>query len=233
MRYARLHVFPEQAGTGGLPARISHVAARPGTDNDSVRIVFSRRSKGSSPTHQPEEEEGHPPNQYRGPKKHVKDKQRILSSLTLIKALEHFSYSKKDSIKVQGSRVVCSSPFASDSNPSFYYDKERKLFYDFSQGFGGDLFSLVARLEGLDIKTSFVKVLNLSAKIAGIQLADNKEAGFKVDAKGVWYQSSHDTDSQWLSTPIYVEALTRDTSSKSWGRQIFIISINVLLFRRK
>ena len=151
-------------------------------------------------------------------KKHLKDKQRILQSLKLENILDHFAYSKKDSITDQGNRIVCSSPFASDSNPSFYYDKERKLFYDFSQGVGGDLFSLIARLAGLDNKADFVKILELSAKITGIQLADNKEAGFKLDSKGVWYQSNHDAELQWLATPIYVEALTRDANSNSWGR---------------
>lgn len=151
-------------------------------------------------------------------RKFVKNKQEILAKLTLEKVLDHFKYTKKDSIHAKGNQLVCSSPFKEDSNPSFYYDQQRSLFYDFSSGFGGDIFSLVGRFANLDTKSEFGKVLHLSAQIAGIQIAENTKTGFKVDENGIWYQCGNDAESLWLSSAIFVEALTRDSSSQSWGR---------------
>lgn len=151
-------------------------------------------------------------------KKYAKDKEAILTKLNLEKVLDHFQYTKKDSFRIKTNQTVCSSPFNNDSDPSFFYDHQKKLFFDFSAGFGGDIFTLIGRLANFDTKIEFNKILVLAAKIAGIQMGENKQTGFRVDEKGVWYQSPTDAEPLWLSSPIFIEALTRDASSQSWGR---------------
>ena len=146
------------------------------------------------------------------------DKKLLLSKLELETILNHFNYEKSSSINTKSGQLICSSPFTQDSEPSFYYDRQKKLFYDFSSGFGGDLLSLIAKLGNLDIKNDFPKVLHLGEKIAGIEPSTEKESGFKIDDKGVWFQSAKEADPQWLSSPIFIDALTRDASSQSWGR---------------
>lgn len=70
----------------------------------------------------------------------------------------------------------------------------------------------------MNTKTEFGKVLHLAAKIGGVQLSKTESGGFRVDEKGVWYQGGSDGEPIWLSSPIFVEALTRDASSQAWGR---------------
>lgn len=149
-------------------------------------------------------------------RKHFADKKKILAKLDLKAVLKHFSYDKFESLRDSRDQILCSSPFSSDSSPSFYYEKSRKLYFDFSTNIGGDLFHLIARFVSLDCKTDFAKVLALAAKIVGTDL--NEAGGFSVNDKGVWFQSAQDADPTWLSSPVYIEAMTRDDQSQSWGR---------------
>lgn len=151
-------------------------------------------------------------------RKFTKDKQVILAKLSLERILEHFRYEKMGTMRVKNGQTVCSSPFKSDSTPSFYFDTHKNLFFDFSSGFGGDVFTLIGKLSGFDTKTEFTKVLGLAAKIAGVQVSEVRSTGFHVDEKGVWYQGANDGEALWIATPILVDALTRDSFSKSWGR---------------
>lgn len=149
-------------------------------------------------------------------RKHFADKKKILSKLDLALVLKHFGYDKFESFRDLKHQILCSSPFSSDSNPSFYFEKSRKLYFDFSVNDGGDLFQLIGKFANLDCKKDFTKILALSAKIIGIDL--NEAGGFTVNDKGVWYQSAHDADPRWLSSPVYIEAMSRDFQNQSWGR---------------
>lgn len=144
-------------------------------------------------------------------------------ALNLIIILEHFSYGKKNTIKEKNGKILCSSPFSKDSNPSFYYDSSKKLFYDFSNQFGGDLLTLIARFAYLDIKNDFAKVLEIADKILGVDLGKAQLNRFYVNDKGVWFQADEKNPSQWLSSPIYIESLTRDVNNKSWGRLLTVV----------
>jgi putative DNA primase/helicase len=148
----------------------------------------------------------------------VRDKKEILDNLDFIKILVHFQYPKIDTLKETGEHLICSSPFNTDSNPSFFYHREKRLFYDFSAGFGGDLLELISRLGQIDIKKDFAQVLEIAREIAGAPVPEQREGCFEINERGLWYRSIKDTDPHWLSSPIYVEALTRDAESQSWGR---------------
>ena len=58
------------------------------------------------------------------------------------------------------------SPFTNEKTPSFMVSPEKQIWHDFSSGKGGNLFSFVMEVEGLDFKGA----LELLARKAGIDL---------------------------------------------------------------
>lgn len=67
------------------------------------------------------------------------------------------------------------SPFTSEKTPSFTVSPEKQIWHDFSSGKGGDMFSFVMQMEGLDFKAA----LELLARKAGIDLDQYRSAGSK------------------------------------------------------
>jgi len=59
------------------------------------------------------------------------------------------------------------SPFTNERTPSFFVTPERDIWHDFSSNKGGDVFSFVMEVEGLDFRSA----LELLAKKAGVDLA--------------------------------------------------------------
>jgi len=58
------------------------------------------------------------------------------------------------------------SPFAPEKTPSFVVSPDKQIWHDFSSGRGGDMFSFVMEVEGLDFRAA----LELLARRAGIDL---------------------------------------------------------------
>src|SRR3982751_3771131 len=58
------------------------------------------------------------------------------------------------------------SPFTGEKTPSFMVSPEKQIWHDFSSGKGGNLFSFVMEMEGLDFK----QALELLARKAGVDL---------------------------------------------------------------
>jgi DNA primase len=58
------------------------------------------------------------------------------------------------------------SPFRSEKTPSFYVSPDKGMYYDFSSGQGGDMFTFVQTMEGLD----FAGALRTLAEKAGVTL---------------------------------------------------------------
>lgn len=65
------------------------------------------------------------------------------------------------------------SPFAAENTPSFVVSPDKQIWHDFSSGKGGDMFSFVMEVEGLDFKAA----LDLLARKAGIDLAQFRAPG--------------------------------------------------------
>ncbi len=65
------------------------------------------------------------------------------------------------------------SPFSPEKTPSFIVSPDKQIWHDFSSGRGGDLFSFVMEVEGLDFRGA----LELLARRAGIDLDQYKQAG--------------------------------------------------------
>jgi DNA primase len=58
------------------------------------------------------------------------------------------------------------SPFRKEKSPSFFVNPEKGMYYDFSSGQGGDLFTFVQTMEGLDFKGA----LHMLADQAGVEV---------------------------------------------------------------
>jgi DNA primase len=65
------------------------------------------------------------------------------------------------------------SPFSNEKTPSFIVSPEKQIWHDFSSGKGGDMFTFVMEVEGLDFKAT----LELLARQAGVDLDQFKQAG--------------------------------------------------------
>jgi DNA primase len=64
------------------------------------------------------------------------------------------------------------SPWTNEKTPSFIVSPEKQIWHDFSSGKGGDMFSFVQEMEGLDFRGS----LELLARKAGVDLEQLKGA---------------------------------------------------------
>lgn len=65
------------------------------------------------------------------------------------------------------------SPFTSEKTPSFTVSPEKQIWHDFSSGQGGDMFTFVQAMEGVDFKGS----LDILARRAGIDLEQFQPKG--------------------------------------------------------
>lgn len=65
------------------------------------------------------------------------------------------------------------SPFSNEKTPSFIVSPEKQIWHDFSSGKGGDMFTFIEEVEGLDFRGS----LELLARKAGVDLEQFKGTG--------------------------------------------------------
>ena len=82
-------------------------------------------------------------------------------------------------LKRAGSNWKGLSPFSSERTPSFVVSPEKQIWHDFSSGRGGDMFSFVMEMEGLD----FRQTLELLARKAGVDLEQFRGARAGTNAK--------------------------------------------------
>lgn len=73
------------------------------------------------------------------------------------------------------------SPFSGEKTPSFYVSPEKNIWHDFSSNKGGDVFSFVMEVEGLDFRGA----LELLAQRAGVDLSiyNSKESQQRAKLK--------------------------------------------------
>ncbi len=70
-------------------------------------------------------------------------------------------------LKRAGRNFKAISPFTSEKTPSFMVSPEKQIWHDFSSGKGGNMFSFVMEMEGLDFRGA----LELLARKAGVDLS--------------------------------------------------------------
>ena len=76
-------------------------------------------------------------------------------------------------LKRSGRNYKGLSPFSSEKTPSFMVSPEKQIWHDFSSGKGGNMFSFVMEVEGLDFKGA----LEFLARKAGIDLDQFRAPG--------------------------------------------------------
>ncbi len=82
-------------------------------------------------------------------------------------------------LKRTGSNWKGLSPWTNERSPSFVVSPEKQIWHDFSSGKGGDMFSFVMEVEGLD----FRQALELLARKAGVDLEQYRGSGSGGNAK--------------------------------------------------
>ncbi len=78
-------------------------------------------------------------------------------------------------LKRSGRNFKGLSPFSNEKTPSFMVSPEKQIWHDFSSNKGGNMFSFVMEMEGLDFKGA----LELLARKAGIDLAQYRSSNYK------------------------------------------------------
>lgn len=71
------------------------------------------------------------------------------------------------------------SPFSAEKTPSFVVSPDKQIWHDFSSGRGGDIFSFVMEVEGIDFK----EAIDLLARRAGIDIEQYRQKGSGTNAK--------------------------------------------------
>lgn len=74
-------------------------------------------------------------------------------------------------LKRSGKNFKGLSPFSNEKTPSFVVSPEKQIWHDFSSGRGGDIFTFVQEVEGIDFKSA----LELLARKAGVELDDYRK----------------------------------------------------------
>lgn len=113
------------------------------------------------------------------------------------------------------------SPFTKEKTPSFYVNIERNSYYCFSSSQGGDMFSFIQAMEGVDFKGA----LKILAEKAGIEIVYDARASEskgkserlrEVMARAEAYYTSLLTDGSAAFTYALERGLTKDTI-RTWG----------------
>ncbi|MEY2664915.1 MAG: primase, primase protein [Candidatus Parcubacteria bacterium] len=97
------------------------------------------------------------------------------------------------------------SPFTAEKTPSFYVSPDRGMYYCFSTSQGGDMFTFVQAMEGVDFK----EALKILADKAGVELV--AEDPKKKTERERWYAALQDATQYYVSqlekTPAALEYL--------------------------
>lgn len=89
-------------------------------------------------------------------------------------------------LKRSGRNFKALSPFTKEKTPSLMISPEKQIWHDFSSGKGGNMFSFVMEMEGVDFKGA----LELLARKAGVELSDyqSSQAGSSARLKERLYK---------------------------------------------
>lgn len=112
------------------------------------------------------------------------------------------------------------SPFVAEKTPSFMVSPEKQIWHDFSSGKGGNMFSFIMEVEGLDFKGA----LELLARKAGIDIEQyrsksgtrrgpNKERLYEaLELATKFYQAQLKTNKQALEYVFTKRQFTKETA---------------------
>src|SRR5438105_2711498 len=97
------------------------------------------------------------------------------------------------------------SPWTNEKTPSFMISPEKQIWHDFSSGKGGDVFSFVMEMEGLDFRGALEQL----ARQAGVELEEfqGAKAGVRAQFK------TRALEALELSTKFYQKQLTANRTA--------------------
>jgi DNA primase len=107
------------------------------------------------------------------------------------------------------------SPFTAEKTPSFYVSPDRGMYYCFSTSQGGDMFTFIQSMEGVDFKEA-LKILALKA---GVELVP--EDPKKKTERERWYAALHD------ATAFYVEQLGKTPAALEYLENRGVTSVTL------
>ena len=121
-------------------------------------------------------------------------------------------------LKRSGRNLKGLSPFGSEKTPSFMVSPEKQIWHDFSSGKGGDMFTFIQEVEGLD----FRQTLELLARKAGVDLEQFKTTGMGnskqkerlyelLELSTRFYQAQLKTNKEALSYLLKKREFTKET----------------------
>jgi len=94
------------------------------------------------------------------------------------------------------------SPFSGEKTPSFYVSPDKNIWHDFSSNKGGDVFSFIMEVEGID----FREALELLARRVGVELAAYDNKGAQEIAK----RKKRALEAHELATNYYQQSLIKN-----------------------
>ena len=94
------------------------------------------------------------------------------------------------------------SPFSGEKTPSFFVSPDKNIWHDFSSNKGGDIFSFVMEVEGMDFRSA----LEHLARKAGVELAQYETEG----AKKIAYQKKRAIEANTMAANYYQHSLLRN-----------------------
>ena len=103
------------------------------------------------------------------------------------------------------------SPFTNERTPSFFVTPDRDIWHDFSSGKGGDIFSFIMEMEGLDFRGA----LELLARKAGVDLSKYQSGRARDNAqrKERYFQMNN------LAVNYYQRQLVRSTKASDYANK--------------
>jgi DNA primase len=126
-------------------------------------------------------------------------------------------------LKRSGRNLKGLSPFGNEKTPSFMVSPEKQIWHDFSSGKGGDMFSFIQEVEGLDFKAT----LELLARKAGVDLEQ-----FRGSSKGSGKEKERMYEALDLAAKFYQTQLKSNKSALEYLLKKRAFSKDtVLLFR--
>lgn len=94
------------------------------------------------------------------------------------------------------------SPFSGEKSPSFFVSPDKNIWHDFSSNKGGDIFTFVMEVEGMD----FRQALEHLARKAGVEISDYESA----DAKQRAARRRRQIEANELAARYYQQCLLRN-----------------------
>ena len=115
-------------------------------------------------------------------------------------------------LKRSGRNFKALSPFSQERTPSLMVSPEKQIWHDFSSGRGGDMFSFVMEVEGIDFKSA----LEILARQAGVDLSKYQSSKTGTNSK----QKEQLLDALELATKFYQLYLEKNSSPKKYVEEI-------------